>query len=203
MPFLNLTSDMRVGAIGQTQAGKTFIMEQALREQPRVVVVDDKQRVDWPGYSLTYDPNAAFAEDRIIVRHRKPIPDDWWPAMMSSLHERGGGIIYIDEAAEQTTPNTIPAGLRTVVRLGAQIGVGVWWSAQEATAISNVLIRQSDILLLFFNQGASDRDKLIRTAGDIAEVTASLNLYEFLVYQSYGRGWDPSDIPVYRYEVAA
>lgn len=196
-----LESDKRVGAIGRTGSGKTYLMERLLEPQPRVISVDSKHRLRWPGYSLTDDPSAALIRDKVIYRPPEgQTPPDWfWTAAMDSLHERGGGIIYLDEAAEITTPNTCPKGLRTVVRLGREIGVGVWWASQEATAVSNVLIRQSDVLNLFMNHGASDRDKLIQTTGDMGEVPAHLGFYEFVVYQANGEAYDSSDIPVYKY----
>lgn len=200
MPNLSLSSDQRIGCIGRTGTGKTFLMEKLLEPQKRVLVVDSKHRVKWPGYHLTGDPAAALLEDKVIYRHDDKVPETFWERAMDSLHERGGGVIYIDELPEIAGPNNIPKGLRTIFRLGREIGVSVWWAGQEATGINNVAIRQSDILLLFLNHGASDRDKLIKTAGDMGEVTGELGFYEFVIFQSYGRAYDPTKIPVYRYD---
>lgn len=201
--ILRLTTDQRVGAIGRTGTGKTFIMERLLEAQPRVIVVDSKHRVKWPGYSLTGDPSAALLTGRVIFRPdpETGVPDRWWVQAMDSLHARGGGIIYCDEMPEITTPNRMPRGLRTVFRLGREIGVGVWWSGQEATGVNNTVIRQSDILLLFLNHGASDRDKLIQTCGDMGEAAGMLGFYEFMVFESSGEAYDPSNISVYKYEM--
>jgi hypothetical protein len=190
---------MRVGAIGRTRCGKTFLMEQILSAFPRVLAVDNKHRVLWPGFSLTSDPNAALLKDKVVYRPKDDIPDSFWEDAMHSLHERGGGVLYIDEAPEVTSSNSAPSGLKTALRLGGELSVGVYWASQEATGVYNTLIRQSDVLLLFMNQGASDRDKLIQTAGDIGEVTAHLNLFEFVVYQGAGDSYDPAEIPVYKY----
>lgn len=196
----SLQNDMRVGAIGRTRSGKTFLMEKLLQPQPRVIVVDSKHRVRWPGFFLTDDPNAALLRDKVIYRppEGKAPPNWFWTAAMDSLHDRGGGIIYLDEAGEITTANMLPAGLRTVIRLGGEIGVGVWWASQEATSVNNVLIRQSEILCLFMNHGASDRDKLIQTVGDMGEVPASLGFYEFVIYEGNGEAYDSSAIKVYK-----
>lgn len=105
---------------------------------------------------------------------------------MRLLNRKGGGVIYIDEMPMITSPNFAPRGLKDVFRIGAELGVGVWWSAQEATGVSNTVIRQTDVLCLFNNHGASDRDKLINTVGDMGEVTARLNQYEFVVYKAAG-----------------
>lgn len=195
-----LSNDNRVGAIGRTGSGKTFLMEKLCAAQPRVCVIDSKHRVKWAGYSLTDDPSAALIRDKVIYRPAEghPPPDWFYTALMDSFHDRGGGILYIDEAAEITTQNFCPKGLRTVVRLGREVGVGVWWSAQEATAVNNVLIRQSDVLVLFMNHGASDRDKLIQTVGDMGEVPAHLMFYEFVVYQANGEAYDAGNISVYK-----
>lgn len=201
MATFTLKNDARVGAIGRTGSGKTFLMEKLLHPQPRVCVIDNKHRVNWRGYALTDDPTAAQLGDKMIYRPPEgAAPPEWfWTAIMEEYNKRGGGIIYIDEAAEVTTQNFCPKGLRTVVRLGREIGVGVWWAAQEATAVNNVLIRQSDILIMFMNHGASDRDKLIATAGDIGEVPADLGFHEFVVYEASGEAYDSSNIPVYKY----
>jgi hypothetical protein len=199
MTTLNARTDQRVGAIGRTRSGKTYLMGKLLEPQPRVIVVDSKHRVNWPGFFLTDDPDAALLRDKVIYRHEDKVPNRFWEQAMDSLAERGGGIIYCDEMAELTTPNFAPPGLKTIFRLGGEIGVGCWWSAQESTGVMNTVIRQSDILLLFLNTGASDRDKLIQTAGDMGEVTSRLGLYEFVVFQAYGEGYDPDHIQTYKY----
>lgn len=189
---------MRVGAIGRTGTGKTTVMRTLLDPQANVIVIDSKQRVNWSGYYLTDDPDAAFLERKVIYRHQEDtVPPRFWDDALDILHERGGGIIYIDELPVLTGPNKAPEGLRRIFRLGREIGVGCWWAAQEATGINNTMIRQSDILLLFLNHGASDRDKLIETCGDIGECTARLGFYEFVVFQSYGEAYDPTNIPVF------
>lgn len=196
---LSVLSDQRFGAIGRTRCGKTFLMEQLLAEQPRVIVIDSKWRVKFKGFSLTHDARAALTEDKIIYRHgAEGVPSWFWEAARDSLVERGGGIIYLDEASVIVSPNKIPDGLGEVFRLGGEQGVAVWWSAQESTSIHNTLLRQSDLLALFFNQGASDRDKLIRTCGDIGEVTAYLPLWQFVVFQGAGTSYRPDSIPVYQ-----
>lgn len=200
MPHLNLRSDQRIGAIGRTRCGKTFAMERLLQQQPRVIVVDSKHRVDWDGYSLTYDWRSAanLADEKIIYRHQGAVPKDFWLRAMQSLHDAGGGVLYLDEAPVITSANSAPEGLKDAVRLGGELGVGVWWAGQEATGVNNTLIRQSDILLLFHNGGASDRDKLIQTCGDMGEATYALDKYEFMVFESGGKTYDPSEIPVYK-----
>lgn len=198
VPTISLRSDQRVGAIGRTRCGKTFLMERLLADHPRVIVVDSKHRVRWKGYSLTSDPVAALLADKVIYRPDEKVPEPFWMQAFDSLAERGGGIIYIDELGEVTSPNKIPDGLQTCFRLGGEVGIGVWWAAQESTSISNVAIRQSDILALFLNIGASDRDKVIQTCGDLGEATGSLGFYEFVIFQSYGSTYDPAAIKVYK-----
>lgn len=195
---LEADSDQRIGAVGQTGMGKTFLMEGLLSPQPRVIVVDSKHRVNWKGYHLTDNPVAALLQDRVIYRppNGRP-PDDWWRESMLSLHDRGGGIVYIDELSIICTANVIPSGLADIIRLGRELGVGVWWSAQESVSIHNTPLRQADQLIMFYNQGASDRDKLIRIVGDMGEVTGELKEYQFVVFVR-GETYDNQDIPVYQ-----
>lgn len=203
VPRLTLSNDKRVGCLGRTGVGKTFLMEKLLRRQPRVIVVDSKHRVRFSGYHLTDDPRAALIHPLTIYRPgEEGIPAWFWMAAMDTLHEAGGGVIYVDEMAEVTTANSAPKGLLTVLRLGREIGVSIWWAAQEATAVHNTVLRQSDVLLLFLNIGASDRDKIIRTTGDMGEATAELGFYEFMVFNSSGESYDSSSIPVYKYDEA-
>lgn len=195
---LTVRSDQRVGAIGRTQSGKTFAMERLLRDQKNVLVIDSKHRVKWPNYYLTYDLKATLIERKTIYRHGDTIPNAFWMRAVESLHERGGGVIYCDEIPVLTGPNRIPSGLADAFRMGAEIGVGVWWSAQESTGVNNTVLRQSEIVLLFLNQGASDRDKVIKTYGDIGEVTAYLAPRQFVVVENFGKSYDPADIPIWR-----
>lgn len=198
--ILTVANDQRVGAIGKTGMGKTFLMERLLSQQPRVIVVDSKHRVQFPRYSLTYHADATFNEDarRVIYRHDADgVPDWWWERAMRHLSDLGGGVIYCDELPIITSASYAPRGLKNVLRIGRELGVGLWWAAQEAVGVSNTVIRQTDVLCLFFNHGASDRDKLSGIVGDMAETTKDLASYEFVVYHSSGT-YDVSEIPIYK-----
>lgn len=200
-PFMTLTlianSDQRTGIIGQTRMGKTFLAEHLLAQQPRVIVVDSKHRVNWKGYHLTDNPVAALLEDRVIYRPPggRP-PAEWWAEAVQTLHARGGGVIYVDEMAFISDPNRIDKGLADAFRLGGELGVGIWFSAQESTTVHNTTLRQAEMLILFYNQGASDRDKLGKIVGDMAYTTAHLPKYRFVVFVR-GETYDHNEIPVY------
>lgn len=203
MAELTLTNDFRVGAIGRQGSGKSFLMQQLLTKQKRVIIVDSKHQISWAGYHLTSSPAAALLENKVIYRPEGRIPDSFWEDVMDVLHEDGGGILYIDELSEVCSANTMPPGLRSIFRMGRELGVGVYWAAQSATEITNTALRQSDVLILFLNLGASDRDKIIKIAGDIGEVTAHLSLREFVVFESANQAYDPNRIQAYVYNPEA
>lgn len=195
---LSASSDQRVGILGQTRMGKTFLAEHLLAQQPRVIVVDSKHRVNWEGYYLTDNPVAARLKPRVIYRppSGKP-PDSWWFETVQVLHEHGGGVIYVDEMSYISDSHRIPPGLADAFRLGGEIGVGIWFSAQESTSVHNTTLRQAELLVMFYNQGASDRDKLSRIVGDMGHVTAYLPKYEFVVFVR-GETYDHDAVPVYK-----
>lgn len=182
--------------------GKTFLVEHLLEDQPCVLVIDSKGRVNWKGYHLTDNPVAALYAIRqgfkVIYR---PVggapPEAFWMEAVQVIHEMGGGIIYIDELSFICSPNKIPKGLGDAFRLGGEIGVGIWYSAQEATSIHNVTLRQSEMLVIFYNQGASDRDKLSKIVGDMAYTTAHLPKWEFEVFVR-GETYDHEAVDVYK-----
>lgn len=191
-------SDTRLGLLGQTRMGKTFLAEHLLEDQPRVVVVDSKHRVHWRGYHLTDNPVAALLEDKVIYRPKGGAPpEEWWEEAVRSLAARGGGVIYVDEMAFIVSPNRITKGLGDAFRLGGELGVGVWFSAQESTTIHNTTLRQAEMLVLFYNQGKSDRDKLAGVTGDMAHATAYLPKYEFVVFIR-GETYDHDAVPTYK-----
>ena len=195
---IQASSDQRVGFIGQTRMGKTFLAEHLLHQQPRVIVVDPKGRVNWPGYHLTDNPVAALLEDKVIYRPPTGAPPaDWWMEAVHTLHEHGGGVIYVDEMSYITTANSIPKGLADAFRLGGEIGVAIWFAAQESTTVHNTTLRQSEMLCLFYNQGASDRDKLDKVTGDMAHITRELPAWHFVVFVR-GETYDHDAIPIYR-----
>jgi hypothetical protein len=113
-----------------------------------------------------------------------------------SLHDRGGGIIYVDEGPVVMTPNRIPKGLADAIRVGAQLGVGVWVSSQESVTVHNTTLRQAKLIVLFYIQGHSDREKLSKIVGDMAFVTAYLKPYEFVVFVR-GETYDHDAVPKY------
>lgn len=196
---LTADNDERVGVIGQTRMGKTFLMERLLEQQPRVIVVDPKHRIAWKGYHMTDSPLGALQRDKVIYRPADTgiPPDDFWWTAAEDLHDRGGGIIYIDELSVVCSDSRVPKGLAKTVRLGGELGVGVWWAAQESTSIHNTMMRQCEQLILFYNQGASDRDKITRIVGDMGEATAKLREYQFVVFVR-GETYDNEAIPVYK-----
>ena len=198
MPLnLQAMSDQRVGIIGQTRMGKTFLAEHLLSQQPRVVVIDSKHRVNWSGYHLTDNPVAALLADKVIYRPASGAPPaDWWFEAVRTLHDRGGGIIYVDEMSYIVGPNQMPKSLGDAIRLGGEIGVGIWFSGQESTSIHNTPLRQSEMLIMFYNQGASDREKLAKIVGDMAFATAHLPKYHFVVFVR-GETYDHDAIPTY------
>ncbi len=202
MAEISLSNDMRVGFLGFTGSGKTYAAEKLLEDQPRVIAVDSKHRVNFPGYHLTDNPAAALLEPKTIYRPKGSIPNSFWEDCKEVLHEQGGGIVYIDELAVITTPNTIPSGLRDLLNTGRELGVGVWYAAQAASEIPNTALRGSNVLILFVNVGASDRDKIIKIAGDIGEITAHLEMREFVVVELANRAYDPGHIPVYTINAA-
>lgn len=197
---LAAASDQRIGIIGQTRMGKTFLAEHLLAQQPRVKAVDSKHRLAWKGYHLTDDPIAALLEDRVIYRPEggKP-PSSWWAEAVETLNDDGGGVLYIDEMAFITDANRIDRGLGDAFRLGGELGVGVWFAAQESTTIHNTTLRQAEMLILFYNQGASDREKLSRIVGDMGFTTAHLPAYRFVVFER-GKTYDSDEIPTYQVE---
>lgn len=180
--------------------GKTFAVERLLDQQPRVIVVDSKHRVNWKGYHLTDNPVAALLTDKVIYRppNGKP-PDEWWMEAVLSLHERGGGVIYVDEMSVITDANRIPKGLSDAIRLGRELGVGIWFAAQESTTVHNTTLRQADMLVMFYNQGESDRVKLAGIVGDMAFITAHLPKYHCIVFVR-GETYDHDSVPTYSFK---
>lgn len=198
MPLqLTVSSDQRIAVIGQTRMGKTYLLEFLLQQQPRWIVVDSKHMVKYKGAYLTSDPVAALLQDKVIYRPEsgRP-PEDFWMEAVRSLHERGGGVLVIDEGSYITSATQIPKGLADAIRLGGELGVGVWILAQESTSVHNTTLRQSDMIVMFYNQGASDREKLSMITGDMAFATAHLEKYQFIVFQR-GETYDHDAIPVY------
>lgn len=180
--------------------GKTFLMEFLAEQQPRVIVVDSKGRVNWKGYHLTTNPQGAFLADKVIYRPEGGAPpEEWWPEAVQSLIERGGGVIIVDEMSYIVTVNRITKGLSDAFRLGGEQSVGVWYCAQESTAVHNTTLRQAGLIIMFYNQGASDREKLAAIVGDMAHVTAYLPKYQFVVFVR-GETYDRDAIPTYMVE---
>lgn len=195
---LVVTSDQRIVFIGQTRMGKTFLVERLVKQFPRVIAIDSKHVLRWNKFHMTSDPLAALTTNRVIYRpdDGKP-PNDFYMEAVRSLHRRGGGVIVIDEGAYVTTANSIQKGLSDAIRLGGELGVGIWVLCQEAVTVHNIPLRQSDMIIMFYNQGDTDRTKLAKLVGDMAYTTERLDSHDFIVF-TRGETRDGQEVPVYR-----
>lgn len=162
-----------VGAIGQTQSGKSYAMILLLTqiEERNVIVVDTKHNVKIPGYITTSDERKAIKGPKVIYRPTttKPAPSFWagiWDTYGSP--RKPNVTVFIDEAGHVTSPNKIDDKLELLVQAGKQNGVGIWWAAQQSTGVHNTLLSQSQRLLVFRVLVESDRKKIANVWGRAA-----------------------------------
>lgn len=190
MEKLNLEANAneRVGAVGMTGYGKTFLMLRLLVqfEGIHVIIVDSKHAIRLPGFVVVRDEKRVLKHEKVIFRPSgSPKPSEGfyrriWGKFGS--RRKPDCVLYLDEAANLTGPSVIDDGLLLLVQAGREVGIGVWWAGQQSVRINNTLISQSDKLFLFKVAVKSDRRKLAGVWGESVERSASLPKHVFLAY---------------------
>lgn len=162
-----------VGAIGQTQSGKSYAMIRFVEQikDRNVIIIDTKHNVEIPGYAKTSDERKAIKGPKVIYRPKTTKPGgSFWSGIWDTYGSprKPNATIFIDEAGHVTSPSQIDEKLELLVQAGKQNGVGIWWAAQQSTRVHNTLLSQSQRLLVFRVLVESDRKKIANTWGKAA-----------------------------------
>jgi ABC-type dipeptide/oligopeptide/nickel transport system ATPase component len=190
---IRIENDERLGIIGKTGCGKTYLAIDFLNEAARngcyIVVLDNKgffgsekingkYRFTWKGAGLVRDFNGLYKASqmdlqKIVYRPNPELeandPKEFGNTMDSFLwwiYRRGNTLLYIDEVASICDSYTIPNGLNAILKRGRELNVGLWYSTQEPVNVHNSLFSQSEQFIVFRTQLQSHRDKMAGYMGD-------------------------------------
>lgn len=180
--------DDRVGFIGITGSGKTFLAVRFLNQfsGPHVKIVDTKHALKLKGFKVTYDEKEAIKGEKIIYRPkgitkpRESFYDGLWNRYANKRKPKM--LLYLDESADITSPQFIPDKLQLIVQAGRELGMGVWFAAQAPTKINNWLLSQSSYVFVFKLPVESDRKKLRNEVGDTVMDVDKLPPYHYHAY---------------------
>lgn len=164
--------------VGATGTGKTTFAKSLLWHRANVVVLDPKRTFrlppDWP--HATYETMAGVRnhQDRegesatIIYR---PDPDDLdlqCEDFFAWVFERGNTLLYVDEAAEVSTPTKISKSYSRCLRLGRERGIGTWSATQRPVWIYRAIYTEAEHVFIFRLRDLDDRQAVARfTTKDI------------------------------------
>lgn len=194
---LEVDSNDRVGALGKTGSGKTFLMIRLITQLDGIciIIVDTKHAIQIPNFKVVYGTDIkglkkALRHGKIIYRPGsrkapKTKPDE---ALYRLIWSRFGSkrkadcLLYIDEMAHVTTPNTIPEGLRLLIQAGREVGIGVWWAGQQGTGVNNWAISQTERIFVFRLTSGSDRAKMEKYLTETVEDVGTLENTQFHAY---------------------
>lgn len=185
---LEVSSTERVGALGKTGSGKSFLMLRLVSQLESVVIIDTKREIRIPNFLVTNNPKLALSADRIIYRPGANVSEKALDEFLGKVWRKYGNrakrnmVVYIDEAAHVTSAARIGSNLKLLLQAGRSVGIGVWWSGQQVVSIHNTLISQSEKIFIFKLPVESDRQKLAGVIGGIADLAGSLENYEFIAY---------------------
>jgi hypothetical protein len=185
---LEIGTDERLGALGMTGYGKSFLVLRWVAQLERCIVVDTKHEIRIPGYTIIKKEDAVFSRfgspNKVIYRPRRSrLPDSFFGRVWGRFGSprKPKAVVYIDEAANVTTEHRIGDELKNCVQAGRSVGLGVWWSAQNSTRVNNTLLSLTDKLAIFRMNVESDRKKLGGVVGQkTAEAAAILGRYQFV-----------------------
>lgn len=189
-PKQDVSTNDRVGAIGDTGSGKTFLMLRLLLgiTDRNVIIVDTKGTIQLHGYKIVRDMQKAVRGGNVIYRpaNRTSPPPEFYYLLWARYGDKKKPALtlYIDEAANVTSSNQIPDGLSLLVTAGREVNVGVWWASQRPTGVHNTLFSQSERIFVFHTTRLSDRKKIAADTNDTALGAADLSMdnHEYFAY---------------------
>lgn len=163
----------RVLFVGRTGSGKTTLADRLIRTLGyRTVVIDPKHLWEFPGYRLVdrYDPDTYVT--RQVFR---PVDDDRreWRDTQTFLESVWYGprqtIIYVDELTRLSTPRKTVPILADFIRLGRQLGFGVWTASQRPRDIPTLFLSETEHFFVFDLRTPGDREKVADFLGPSVE----------------------------------
>lgn len=185
---LEVSATDRVGYLGKTGKGKTFLAKRFINqfEGVRIVIVDTKRTIKLPGYKVVADEDKAIKTGKCIYRPKGTTkPSD---RFYRKLWARYGAkrkpnlCLYVDEMAHVTGPHSIDDHLKLMIQAGREVGVGVHWAGQQSTGVNNWALSQTEKLFVFELPVEGDRKKLAAVVGDAVEDAAHLPVGHFMAF---------------------
>lgn len=175
----------RVGFLGKTGSGKTFLAGRFINQLENIICIDTKKSLVLPGFQRTNNDRTALNGGKIVYRPKRGnLPDNFFERVRRRYegNRKRNVVVYIDEAGHITKPNSIDPMLRYLIQAGREGGIGIWWAAQRPAGIHNVLLSESERLLVFRLPVKSDRQKVAGIWGEGAELAGGLEPTECLAF---------------------
>jgi len=161
--------------VGATGSGKTTLAKGLLWKRPSVVVLDPKRTFTlpdgWPHETYTTMARLSRHDDNNAAAIYRPDPDDLdkgCEEFFQWVFDRGDTLLYVDEAAEVSTPTKISKGYSRCLRLGRERGIGTWSATQRPVWIYRAIYTEAEHVFVFRLRDMDDRAAVARfTTKDI------------------------------------
>jgi DNA helicase HerA-like ATPase len=186
-----------VAILGRTGSGKTTLARLLVQGYRTLVVIDPKRRVELPGTVTTYGQEGFRSTwpqraRRVIAR-----PDDtelgdqdqleaWGDSVFARVLRFGRTAVLVDEAVDLANERRIVPAYRRALVQGRELLVPVFSCSQRPRQLANVVLSESEHLIVFDLALETDRRKVAGVGGDELMVRADLKFPQGHGFGYYG-----------------
>jgi hypothetical protein len=147
----------QIGVLGTTGYGKTFLCEKLVKNQKRLICIDDYQQfnVGYVANSFNEFVDMINEKDKFKIRCVFYNEDDY-EKLFFALKQIKNFTLLIDEISFFADQYSINEDLKEIVTRGRHNNISVVWNTQRPQMINRVLTSQAYNLIIFRLSDVSD-----------------------------------------------
>ncbi len=169
-----------------TGSGKTSLARRVLSASPYVIVLDTKEELKWPGFTITNSYQAALNGKHTIYRPQSKRDID---LLFRYIYKAGGWAVYTDEVYTLGNGNvqSYPQSYIDLLTRGRSRHISVYTGTQRPRFLPLFCFTEARHIFLFELGSLEDTKHVAKMAG--VEMLAKQNIsgHDFIYYRREGR----------------
>ena len=193
-----MSDNLIICVFGRKGSGKTTLVREIIKENPRVFVIDSLAEYD-AGFQVVHGKRACIEAMRDAGRAREDLFDlkeERGPFRLSLrvldvednlelidyAYEFPGTMLVVEETSLYTKSHFLPTEISRLVRYGRHREIDQIYVARRPSEVSRDLTAQADLIVSFQQQEPRDVKYLRDVAGEEAEQVRNLPKYKTMVF---------------------